>query len=280
MVLLSKLRIVFLRAVRRENKRRVVYTCLFGYSERFADFEYDRPENTDFVCFTDDPKLSSDFWRVIHVPTSSLDPHRTSKGYKIRPHLYFPNHKYSLYLDNTVKLKKPVLTIFDEFAASRDMMQAFVHPERDCAYEEARVVADIGYDRKSIVEQQMAFYRELGYPQTNGLNVGTLLLRKHNERRVVAAMNAWYEEVLKFSKRDQLSFNFIQWRHGLRVSPILGSPHENEMMEWPTVLNSQRLPRDFEDNRYLELNQDVAAAAVNPREHYLHYGISEGRSYK
>ncbi|MBP0656529.1 hypothetical protein J8J20_21900, partial [Mycobacterium tuberculosis] len=86
--------------------------------------------------------------------------------------------------------------------------------------------------------------------------------------------------VLKFSKRDQLSFNFIQWRHGLQVSPILGSPHENDMMEWPTVLNSQRLPRDFEDNRYLELNQDVAAAAVNPREHYLHYGISEGRPYK
>lgn len=40
------------------------------------------------------------------------------------------------------------------------------------------------------------------------------------------------------------------------------------------------IPPDFDDAVYLFLHPDVAAAKVNPREHYLRYGFSEGRQYK
>lgn len=54
--------------------RRVVYTCMFGYSERFNDFVYEGAENIDFICFTDDPKLISAFWKFKVVPSGLLDP--------------------------------------------------------------------------------------------------------------------------------------------------------------------------------------------------------------
>ena len=56
-----------LRGRRRARPRRVVYTCLFGFSEHFNDFVYER-DDIDFVCFTDDPELRSRFWTVKLLP--------------------------------------------------------------------------------------------------------------------------------------------------------------------------------------------------------------------
>ena len=53
--------------------KRVVYTCLFGHSELFNDFEYER-DDIDFVCFTDDPELRSDFWKIVNHHVSSREP--------------------------------------------------------------------------------------------------------------------------------------------------------------------------------------------------------------
>lgn len=40
------------------------------------------------------------------------------------------------------------------------------------------------------------------------------------------------------------------------------------------------LPADFDAEAYLYLNPDVAAAGINPAEHYLNYGASEGRRFR
>ena len=43
------------------------------------------------------------------------------------------------------------------------------------------------------------------------------------------------------------------------------------------MLRGERLPRDFDDACYLQLNPDVS---INARKHYLLYGHAEGRPYK
>lgn len=43
---------------------------------------------------------------------------------------------------------------------------------------------------------------------------------------------------------------------------------------------SENLPNDFDPDLYLELNPDVKAAGVDPRKHYLEWGIKEKRAYK
>ena len=84
--------------------RRVVYTCLFGHSELFNDFEYER-DGIDFICFTDDPELRSDFWKIELLPRKALDPARAAKKIKSLPHVYLAQYDQSLYIDNTVRLK-------------------------------------------------------------------------------------------------------------------------------------------------------------------------------
>lgn len=126
--------------------RRVVYTCLFGYSELFNDFRYER-DGIDFVCFTDDPELRSDFWKIELLPRQLLDPARAAKKIKALAHLYLAQYDCSIYIDNTARLKAAPKRIFEEYLApAKSPLVCFRHFERDCIYEEAKVVISVGLD--------------------------------------------------------------------------------------------------------------------------------------
>ena len=45
-----------------------------------------------------------------------------------------------------------------------------------------------------------------------------VLLRRHNSPDVVQAMNAWWGELVAWSKRDQMSFNYVAWKEGLHFN--------------------------------------------------------------
>ena len=51
-------------------------------------------------------------------------------------------------------------------------------------------------------------------------------------------------------------------------------------MRWLRKGMRPRLPLDFDNATYLELNPDVAAAGVDPAWHYLAWGVAEGRHYR
>ena len=192
--------------------KRVVYTCLFGHSELFNDFTYQR-DGIDFICFTDDPELRSDFWKIELLPREPLlHPARAAKRIKASPHVYLAEYDWSLYIDNTVRLKAAPSRFFDEFLApSTSPLLCFRHFERDCVYEEAKVVVSLGFDSPERVNTQMALYRYLGYPAKNGLAKTTLLLRKHQDPALQRVMKTWSEQTFCHSKRDQLSLLPACW---------------------------------------------------------------------
>jgi hypothetical protein len=257
--------------------RRVVYTCLFGFSEPFLDARYERPDDVDFVCFTDDAELRSDFWSILHVGPSLLDPHRRSKSFKHRPHAVLPAYEESLYLDNTVRLVMPVSQIFELLPISHTII-AFKHPWRDCVYEEAEVVKGAKYDREEVIDEQMAHYRRIGYPAHAGLNAAGVLLRRHHSPKLIEFMNDWNFQIMRYSLRDQLSFNVARWFHRHEAAEFPGSLVDNTLIQWLTDI--PRLPRDFDDHVYLSLHNDVAQSGMNPRKHFLMYGMGEGRAYR
>jgi hypothetical protein len=263
---------------RPKRPRQVVYTCLFGYSEHFADHRYDRDGETDFLCFTDDKTLTSDFWQFRYIDPAGLGPVRTSKKVKILPHRYLGDYSSSVYIDNTVQLVAPASRLFEMLDASTVPMMCFGHV-RNCIYEEAKVVADIGYDSRATIEGQMSRYRALGHPEDAGLISGSMLFRRHNDPMVKSVMEDWFAEVKAHSYRDQLSFNFVARRRGFQPELLSGKSQDNDIMKWPVGIGP-RLPRNFQDDIYLSLNADVKAAGINPRRHYLLYGAAEVRRWE
>jgi hypothetical protein len=260
--------------------RRVVYTCLFGHSELFNDFEYQR-DGIDFVCFTDDPELRSDFWKIELLPRRVLDPARAAKKIKALAHIYLAQYDCSLYIDNTVRLKVAPKRLFDEFLApAKSPLVCFRHPERACIYDEAKVVLSLGFDTPERVNAQMALYRYLGYPANNGLAKSTLLLRQHRDPKLQAVMNTWHEQVLCHSRRDQLSMLPSCWFEYLELEYLPIRFDDYELLAWPVIKDDLRLPRDFDEALYLELNPDLASVNMDLRKHYLLWGLTENRKYR
>jgi hypothetical protein len=261
--------------------RFAVYTCLFGYSEQFNDLVYEQDETIDFICFTDMPELRSNFWRIEHVDRGGLDPARAAKQRKILPHRFLADYTASLYIDNTVRLKMPPGEIFGRYLHRwRPPLVCFRHPWRYCLYDEAQEVLKLGFDNPERVNAQLAHYRKLRYPQNNGLWKGAFLLRRHHNRRLVQVMETWFELVRTYSQRDQLSFPFAAWLHNFQPQFIPADFMDNDLLEYPYPPNPVRLPRGFDDELYLELNPDVRAARMNPRQHYLSSGAAEGRRFR
>jgi hypothetical protein len=54
----------------------------------------------------------------------------------------------------------------------------------------------------------------------------------------------------------------------------------DSLLDWPVLKDNLRLPRDFDDARYLELNPDLANADIDLRKHYLLSGQKEKRRYR
>jgi TOD1/MUCI70, glycosyltransferase-like domain len=258
--------------------RYVVYTCLFGYAERFNDFAYERDDRLTYVCFTDDPELRSDFWQIRLMSRELLDAARAAKRIKALAHRFLPEFDGSLYIDNTVRLKVPPATLFDRYLApSHAPFVCFRHPWRDCVYDEGDAVVEHQLDDPDRVRKQMAFYRHIGYPAHAGLAKATLMLRRHNDPALVPVMERWHQQVLRHSLRDQLSLNPSAWFDGFQIRYLDLDFLDYELLEWPIIKDNVRVPRDFDDVRYHELNPGLE---MNGRKHYLLHGAAEGRAYK
>ena len=260
--------------------RRVVYTCLFGYSELFNDFRYER-DGIDFVCFTDDPDLRSDFWKIELLPRTLLHPARAAKQLKALAHVYLPQYDLSMYIDNTIRLKAAPARFFDEFLApATSPLVCFNHHERDCIYKEAKVVLSLGLDTPERVNTQMSLYRYLGYPAKNGLANGALLLRRHRDPALQQVMNTWVEQIFCHSRRDQLSMLPSCWFGNFAPEYLPGEFERGDLVQWPVVKDGLRLPRDFDEALYLELNPDLATINMDLRKHYLLQGLNQNRKYR
>jgi hypothetical protein len=249
---------------------------MFGHSEHFNDQPCE--EGIDQICFTDDPQLRPTNWQVRLVEDKLIDPARLSKRFKHLPHIYLPEYDESLYRDNRLRLKQSASKIFPLLDRTEHSLVMFRHWLRDCVYDAAETILALGYDDPVRVREQMRFYRSLNYPARHGFDACGFLLRRHSNAQLARVNEDWQRQVLRYSKRDQLSWNVCAWMHNLRfVSLDLAIP-ENDFF----ILDGSegRLPRDFDDETYLKMHADVASAGINPRFHFLHYGASEGRRYK
>jgi ABC-2 type transport system ATP-binding protein/lipopolysaccharide transport system ATP-binding protein len=192
--------------------KRVVYTAILG---DYDDLKTPRhvAEGWDYVCFTDNPDLKSDFWQIRRCEKAALiesgalhidNPRRLGKFLKMKPHLLLPTYDESLWVDGSFEIVGDINEYIGTYLRDADML-CFSHPERDCIYDEAATCVAGGFALRSEADKQMSKYREVGIPEHFGLIAGGLLYRKHTDK--LAELNdLWYNETMCGTPRDQLSF--------------------------------------------------------------------------
>lgn len=140
---------------------------------------------------------------------------------KICPHNWLSEYDISIWIDGNIELK---CDITKDFLPHIDLESFDVwtkrHPSRDCTYDEARAVVNLGKALKNVVETQMQRYRKLGFPKHHGLCETNIIVRRHNQFTCKRLMLDWAKEVLLGCHRDQLSFNYCLWRTNTKIGYI------------------------------------------------------------
>jgi hypothetical protein len=224
--------------------RSCVYTVIYGSTDRLHHQPVRAESSLDFIAFTDDPTAAWPGWTCRYLPQRVPgDPVRSSRYVKFHPHVLLPNYDASLYLDATVLLRQPPEVLFSTLLDGHtDTMACLAHSHRDCVLDEVRAVLSFGYDDPELCLRQMAAYARAGWSGAVQLTWSGLLLRHHHHPDVVAAMQMWWEQVLRFSRRDQLSFAFVAEHQGF---PFIAHALDNEASpfhQWPVPRERVRAP--------------------------------------
>jgi GT2 family glycosyltransferase len=201
-------------------KRIVVYTAIFDSYDGLRQPEV-ISDQVDYVCFSDLPIRDPGIWQVRALDYFHAVPRRMARFAKLHPHIYFPIHEWSLWIDGRVKLRIDPTELVRQFNSD---LTAFQHPDRTSPYQEADEVIALELDSAEIVRRQMSRYRETGFPADAPLHETNVLLRRHNSDAVIAHSRIWFAEMQSGSVRDQLSFDFAAWRVGLSVESFGARP--------------------------------------------------------
>jgi len=241
----------------------VVFTCVYGDG-------YELPEvapgsGTDHVCFTDRDDLEPRGWQVVRVrPALPADLARSSREQKIRPHRWLPDHGRSLFVDPSVELTADPHEVWDTvMGTSTDVVVgALLHSFRSTVLEEAAAVLEQGLDDPQVVEEHL---RALTLTSPDELEMrpvwGGLIARRHHDPRCVEAMEDWHAQVLRYSRRDQLSLAGVLSRMDTDALRLLDADnHDTGFHHWPR--SSYSRPARYYDSVRTTLVPALRAAEV------------------
>ncbi len=210
-----------------KNNKIAIYTAFTGDYDTLKEPEV-IDENCDYICFTDNHNLESDTWKIIQMDETTLDNNRKAKQYKLLPHKYLKDYKYSFWLDGTFRIKGSIREYIYKNIKADSPMLCVVHTERDCVYEEYEASKIIPRYPRAVMEEQINYYKNQGFPEKYGLGVMGAIFRKHNDKAVIKVMEDWWEENIKFTNQDQLSFAYVCWVNDFHPSVSLIYYWDNE----------------------------------------------------
>ncbi|WP_304125524.1 glycosyltransferase [Methanosphaera cuniculi] len=198
-----------------EDKKIAVYTAVTGGYDILDEPSVEN-NNFDYICFTDNPNLKSDFWEIrLMDDDEDLDVIRRARKYKILAHKYLDEYDYSVWIDGNFDIITNIADYIKDYSKDHKLL-AIPHESRNCIYKEARDCIERNLDSEEIITEQMEKYKQEGYPENNGLIASSILFRDHNDPEVIDLMEAWFDEVRNHSRRDQLSFNYVCWKNNFK----------------------------------------------------------------
>lgn len=208
---------------------RAVYTALLGDYEELSEQSVASTSDVEFICLTDRDDLVSETWTIVQVDLPfPFDLVRSQRYFKILGHPALDGYEETLYIDNSVQLEASPDDILDHWLDGADFA-LHQHSFRDRVIDEFDEIVRLNYDDAGRVNEQLLHYAEaypdvlLERPYWNGM------LARRRSPAVQATMRIWFDHVLRYSRRDQLSAN-VAFSLGPVEPRVVGD--DNNVSEW------------------------------------------------
>ena len=187
--------------------------------------------DVEWICITDGPPHpdaeAAKGWTLIHEPCQ-LHPNRAAKRPKLRPWEY-TSAAASIWIDASFRVVSNWFAI--EALAHAEPIAQFIHPWRNCLYDEAEASVLLPKYAGEPIAAQAAYYRARGHPEHWGLWAAGVIARWHtSDVRQLGA--AWAHEVDVWSFQDQISEPFALRETGLRPVALPGTHFVNPWLKY------------------------------------------------
>jgi hypothetical protein len=190
-----------------------IFTAIIGDYDNLTTTTYSKLSNWDYICFTDNENIKSDFWRVIYMSNISenmLQNVKLARYFKTNFYKYLSSYKNLMWIDARITLINDINEYLKNLK-NNDIV-FLKHPDASSIAEEFVRVLKGNIEKEEIIELLKTRYAEFDYKYDNGLISSGVMLFNNNER-VVKFFNEWWNEIDNYSHRDQLSANFVLWRN-------------------------------------------------------------------
>ncbi len=178
----------------------------------------------DYFCYTDDPNINDmGIYQIRPFPQPKLDPARAIRYVKTHPHVLFQAYEVVVWLDAAVMIVGDIYPLIEKFNKSSEVIGSGVHPLRKNIYEEFEAGKALGKESPKAMQKQIDVYKKAGFEHSD-LAENTMLMFKPASPKLAAAMETWWEQICKYSKRDQLSFNYSLAQSKLGWFPLTKPP--------------------------------------------------------
>jgi hypothetical protein len=213
-----------------------VYTVLLGGYDTLLEQVVAANSKADFLCFSDSQSIVSETWRLERVdPLLPQDLHRSSREYKILGHPVLQQYDVTICIDASVLLRSTPEQIVAQLLPEEFDMALLAHSYRDTVLDEFDEVVRLNYDDRFRVYEQLTDYA-VHFPEALDARPlwGGMLIRR-NTQNVADAMRIWFYQVLRYSRRDQLSLPFALQTAGLTPHVVELDNFQSELHEWPVI---------------------------------------------
>ena len=201
--------------------RAAVVTSISGPNQRSLRDPDVILSSHEYHAFVDDAATSSyvgGVWQIHSSINFSNNEHysarRNAKIFKILPELFLPGYDMYTYVDPSHEVVRSSSEL--AFAVAGHSFGVFGHQYRNCVYEEAQHIFEGKWSLKEhmpLMSEQLDFYKSVGMPTNTGLYELPCFVKIASSHTLRLSL-AWWEQICKYSSRDQLSLPYIFWQFG------------------------------------------------------------------
>ena len=189
-----------------------IYTVITGNYDTIKQ-PLELTPGADYFLFTNNLTIKdAGLWKVVHIPSLNIVGRTErennillSRKVKMLPHEYLPEgYEWSLYIDADMLIKGDLNELL-EILKKETLMEACRHSYCASIREEINDLINKGMVDAIQVEAQWKQYVEWGFMDDLGISENGILIRKHNNARVIELMELWWNEYQQGCLRDQVS---------------------------------------------------------------------------
>lgn len=203
-----------------KKERLAVYTCIIG---DYDDLKQPRviEEQCDYFCLSFEEPQNPGVYQWIDISPflkgMMLDNTQVNRFCKMHPHLFFKDYRYSFYYDGSIEIIRSIAGLTRKIGnVGIGLYEAGGYGNLDIYGEAALLVLSrrTSGDTTEIIVKQIARYIGEGFPRNFGEAANGAIVREHNNPKCINIMETWWNEIIKESRRDQLSFWYAVWKNG------------------------------------------------------------------